>query len=158
MSSEALKEMVDTAFKVCEQVLNEKQIMPTVVGENATGARFILGLPWRDGEEREVMLAFATVQLKEHDAVRYCVYSETWMAPLESEGENAGKQPRERGDRVEGVMAVAVERETGEVLARAAEIKRGETGKRVLSDPFEMEATGGDLTRLFDPDKCETVH
>jgi hypothetical protein len=150
-----LDALLDLAAEHARQVLVEMKqadLMPTFLMIAAEGSIF-MPAPWRDDDEKRIMLAAARMIMKAKGVTRYSMVSEAWTAKQPEgwkPGMPQGPSPAARPDRKEVVIAIAADKAT--IKSRMWDIVRGEGGAIVdlrLDDAALQNNSGrmGELLR-----------
>jgi hypothetical protein len=132
--SDALDALLELAGKHARRVLvemKEAELMPTFL-MIADGQNILMPAPWRDENQKRLMLAAVRKILKDKRVTRYSVVSEAWSAVQPKDwkpGMPEGPAPSERPDRKEIVIAIAADKTTSQ--SRVWDIVRGEAGSVV---------------------------
>lgn len=116
--------LIDLAAKQAHTILvgSKQQLMATFVLATPKGI-CILGTPWQNDSEKEQMVAAVAHQVKERKAYAYSFLTEAWSAIAPPDWHGKGNlaevdRPRNRADRREVVVAMAVDRYGARRLVR----------------------------------------
>jgi hypothetical protein len=133
-----LHTLLDDAERHIRRVLLEKkepELVPMFVMATKRGGIILCPTPWRNDEEKRLMIEALRREMRKEGAEAYCFMSEAWTAvqpkgwkPGDSEGPAASHRP----DRQEIVFALAADRER--TIQRQWRIVRGEAGTIVKLD------------------------
>ncbi len=147
---ESLHEFLDRIWAIHADIGREMG-MPTIVAQNAKGEVFVFKTPWTNDAEKICALAMVTLEMLKNDCVRYVFVHEVWGATY-NDGESVETKgmPRQQPDRIEALMAVAVDRYADDRLAYCAEIENLPRGRRRLKER-KMVNGSGQLYDLFGP-------
>jgi hypothetical protein len=153
--SDDLDALLTLAGEHARQVLVEMKqadLIPTFL-MIAEDEHALMPAPWRDDDEKRIMLAAAREIMKAKGVTRYSMVSEAWTAVQPKgwkPGMPQGPLPSERADRKEIVIAIAVDKTA--TKSRVWDIVRGEGGSVVdlrLDDATMLGLSGrmGELLR-----------
>ena len=167
----ALDLLIDKAWSIETNDMQE-ELTATIVAETSSGSMFVFKVPFSNDDEEEAALAFVEKQLIENSCVRYVFIHEalvglsatsfetephTWKKCL-SQGptlrepdEQSRYNPSEDPAFQEKIIAVGVERSTGEILYFMADILTSE-GVRSVGERQSFTGFGGRLASLFGDD------
>ena len=131
--------------------MKEAELMPTFL-MIADGENIIMPAPWRDENEKRVILGAARAIMKESGVTRYSMVSEAWSAAQPEgwkPGMPEGPLPGDRPDRKEIVVAIAADKVTSK--SRTWNIVRGESGAVVelRLDDAVLSGLGGRMAELL---------
>ncbi len=141
-----------------------RQVAPPISAETADGQRIIMMTPWRNEDDKRVMLEMLRHKFRELGVRRYVLSVEAYMAEY-SEGpkdpnDPAFVMPNKRTDRVEILMIVGVDPAAGESLQYNTKILR-RNGRRTLAEREVLPhsaAMEGRMTTLLGPVTPRTVN
>jgi hypothetical protein len=106
------------------------ELLPLTHMVRADGKEVVIGTPWRNDTEKQMAHAVLSGLMRVGDVIRYSVLCEAWsaVAPEGFDPKDMTADPpiRERPDRTEIVMAIAVDRAGHDV--RVWETKRDANG------------------------------
>jgi hypothetical protein len=131
--------------------MKETDLMPTFV-MIAEDEHVFMPAPWRDDDEKRIMLAAARGIMKAKGVTRYSMVSEAWTAAQPKgwkPGMPQGPLPADRPDRKEIVIAIAADKATSK--SRVWDIVRGEGGTIVdlRLDKESLTGLGGRMAELL---------
>lgn len=136
MTATELEKLCDHVWDIESASIPDRECLPTVVGQAPDGGIIIVKLPFANEAEKSAALYFAHKQLIEHDCVRYIFMHEAWAASYTKAALAAGGEPEvmpiEHPERKEILVAIGIERYSGETLGYAADITPAAGGKRDL--------------------------
>lgn len=143
---ETLHQFLDRIWDIHSSIGRE-MCMPTIVAQNAAGSLFVFKTPWSSNAEKITALALVTLEMQKEGCTRYVFVHEAWMAQYtdENDVEKMGT-PSQRDDRIEALIAVAVDRYMDDRFGYYAEIENLRNGKRRLKERKPMNGNG----RLYD--------
>jgi hypothetical protein len=121
---------------------HDKELMPTFHMITIEGESMLAPTPWRDEDDKRMMLAALRSIMKDRKVVRYSMVSEAWSARQPKDwkpGQDVGPAPGERPDRKEVVIAVAADK--ARTVSRSWDIVRGESGS-IVKLVLDKEHTG----------------
>jgi hypothetical protein len=152
--TDELDAMLELAGEHARRVLVEMKqadLMPTFVMV-ADEENIFMPAPWRDDDEKRIMLAAARAIMKDKRVTRYSVVSEAWTAVQPKgwkPGMPQGPLPADRPDRKEIVIAIAADKATSK--SRVWDIVRGEGGSVVdlRLDKDGLTGLGGRMAELL---------
>lgn len=141
----------------------KRELMPQFVAETADGSRTIILAPWQGEADKAATLAMLRVKFTAMDVRRYTLSSETWAAQYQrsvSPEAPGFTMPSQRDDRIEALMVIGVDPESGEILQYYAEIVRqnGRCKLKAREVVPHSSAIVGRMTQLLGPVKLRTVN
>lgn len=143
---ETLQEFLDRVWEIHAD-LGPEMLMPTIIAQDPKGALHVFKTPWRNNHEKICALAMVTIEMLAAGCSRYVFVHEVWGASYASKDEVETRgTPSQRPDRIELLMAVAVDRYMDDRLAYAAEIENLPRNKRRLKERRTVSGSG----RLYD--------
>lgn len=131
--------------------MKQADLMPTFL-MIADGENILMPTPWRDEDEKRIMLLAARSIMKERGVTRYSMVSEAWTATQPEgwkPGMPQGPLPADRPDRKEIVLAIAADK--ANTKSRTWDIVRGESGGVVdlRLDKSGLEGLVGRMAELL---------
>lgn len=148
---DALLELAGAHARTVLVDMKEAELPPTFL-MIAEGEHIFMPAPWRDEDEKRMVLGAVRAIMKESGVTRYSMVSEAWIA-IQPEGWKPGMPqgplPGDRPDRKEVVFAIAADKATAK--SRTWDIVRGESGVVVelRHDKAEMKEIGGRMAELL---------
>lgn len=143
---ETLHEFLDRIWAIHADI-GPDMLMPTIIAQTPDGGLHVFKTPWRNDHEKICALAMVTLEMLSAGCTRYVFVHEAWMAPYESKDDVKTKgTPSQRPDRIDTLIAVAVDRYQDDRFAYYAEIEKLPRGKRRLGERRPMNGSG----RLYD--------
>lgn len=149
MTTPDLVSLIDKIWSIETDDMQE-ELTPTIVAETSSGSMFVFKMPFSNDVEKEAAFAFVQKQLIENSCVRYVFVHEVW-AVLKEPDDQPWCRPSEDPTRQEKIIAVGVERSTGEALCYMANISTSE-GVRSVGERESLTHFAGRLASLFGDD------
>jgi len=145
--SDELDALLEGAGEHARRVLvemKEAELAPIFLMVGPEDENILMPAPWRDENQKRIMLAAVREIMKDKRVTSYSEVSEAWSSVQPKDwkpGMPEGPAPSERPDRKEIVIAIAADRTTAK--SRAWDIVRGEAGSIV-----DLRLDGNALTGL----------
>jgi hypothetical protein len=147
-----LKEIAEHALKTAKQlIVAEGRLMPVFVLYNASGEQYVVGAPWNDDADKQIMVSALRGFMAKMQITQYVHVSEAWGASVDKTTgpELAKLRPSERNDRQEVIVVTASDNH--DTVALAEEIIRDAAGQVSDTKPIwpKLGAITGRMTDIL---------
>jgi hypothetical protein len=118
------------------------QMLAYFLAENREGKHTIIAYQIHNGNEEITFRKLVPIKLREEEFVRWCFFTEAWIASYEPGQSPVAIMPKERSDRMEVVTFFAEVAATGETLFAHRQIYRdGSAPAKLMPLVFARERT-----------------
>ena len=106
-----LESMLDRAYTQARRVMigTNEQLLPAFLIFYQDGTSGVIGTPFQDDTQRQIVAALMREHMRTRNALAYCFVTEGWQATIDRDEPLGAKPIREREEKKEIVIAIATD-------------------------------------------------